>query len=180
MRFLVAREGVGSEAALRLINALFAADELEEAVTLLEQRASLPGTTLEDKLRVAEQLFGGSHFDRALRFYMAVLDVEPENAAALLRVGQIRSWTNDPRGAIPPYDAMLLLSPRVAGRDEVVSALSPFVEAIGEDLMRSANGLVDRDSGKRSPPAAAEALRRWIAERRAAGTIPAGARRQAD
>src|SRR5690606_27713131 len=66
---------------------------------------------------------------------------------------------DDPRGAIPPYDALLLLSPRVADREEVVSALAPLIGAISDDRMRSANGLVDREAGERSPSAAAEALR---------------------
>jgi tetratricopeptide (TPR) repeat protein len=43
---------------------------------------------------------------------MAVLEREPGQPRALLRVGQIRSWTNDPRGAIP------FLEKRLETRDE--------------------------------------------------------------
>ncbi|MHC4973894.1 MAG: tetratricopeptide repeat protein [Planctomycetota bacterium] len=100
-RRLAKHDGLESEATLHLIDALFAVEEYEEAVAWLEKRAALPGATVEDRLHVAEQLFGQQYFDRALRFYGAVLDVEQDHPVALLRTGQIRSWTNDPRGAIP-------------------------------------------------------------------------------
>ena len=64
----------------------------------------------------------------------------------------------DPEQAIPPYDAMLLLSPRAGRRPDVVAALEPLVGAIDDEAMRSANGLVDRTEGKRSPSAAARVL----------------------
>jgi tetratricopeptide (TPR) repeat protein len=100
-RRLAKHDGLESEATLHLIDTLFAVEEYEEAVVWLEKRAALPGATLEDRLHVAEQLFGQQYFDRALRFYGAVLDLEEDQPVALLRTGQIRSWTNDPRGAIP-------------------------------------------------------------------------------
>lgn len=99
--WLAEREGPGSESALRLIDVLFAADRIPEAMDWLERRANLPETSMEDRLHVAEQLFGNEQLDRALKFYVAVLESRPDQPLALLRVGQIRSWTNDPRGAIP-------------------------------------------------------------------------------
>jgi len=99
--WLSQKEGLRSPATLRLVDALFAAGRTDEAVTLLEKRAHLPGATLEEQLAVAEQLFASERLDRSLRFYMAVLDFEANHPLALLRAGQIRSWTNDPRGAIP-------------------------------------------------------------------------------
>ena len=97
----MAVEGVGSVPTLRLVDTLFATGEYADAMSWLEKRAALPDATLEDRLRVAEQLFSNLLYDRALRFFTAVLDLDSTNAQALLRVGQIRSWTNDPRGAIP-------------------------------------------------------------------------------
>lgn len=111
-RRLAKHDGLASEATLQLIDALFAVEEYEEAIAWLEKRAALPGATVEDRLHVAEQLFGQQYFDRALRFYAAVLDVEENHPVALLRSGQIRSWTNDPRGAIP------FLERRLAATDE--------------------------------------------------------------
>jgi tetratricopeptide (TPR) repeat protein len=109
-RRLAEHEGLESEATLHLIDTLFAVHEYEEAVRWLEKRAALPGATLEDRLHVAEQLFGQQYFDRALRFYAAVLDLEKDNPVALLRTGQIRLWTNDPRGAIPYFERRLACS----------------------------------------------------------------------
>jgi len=109
---LVRREGLESDATLRLIDALMAAGKLEEAMGWLEKRAALPGATVEDRLEVATGLFDAGHYDRALRFFMAVLDEQPERPGALLRVGQIKLWTNDPRGAIP------FLERRLSATDE--------------------------------------------------------------
>ncbi|MHC4818202.1 MAG: tetratricopeptide repeat protein, partial [Planctomycetota bacterium] len=54
-RRLAEHDGLESEATLRLIDALFAVEEYEEAVVWLEKRAALPGATVEDRLHVAEQ-----------------------------------------------------------------------------------------------------------------------------
>jgi osmoprotectant transport system permease protein len=68
---------------------------------------------------------------------------------------------DDPLGAIPPYDAVLLLAPERARDERVHSALAPLIRAIPVELMRAANLLVDRDTAKLSPAQAAE----WLAER---------------
>lgn len=65
---------------------------------------------------------------------------------------------DDPRRAFPPYDAVLLLSPRVASDARVIRALSPLVGAIPVERMRQANLMVDRDHDKKSPAEAA----RWL------------------
>jgi osmoprotectant transport system permease protein len=64
----------------------------------------------------------------------------------------------DDRYAFPPYDAIILLSPRVAGDDRVVASLRPLVGAIDVGRMRQANLLVDRDEDKKSPSEAARFL----------------------
>ncbi|MFD1788021.1 ABC transporter permease/substrate-binding protein [Sphingomonas floccifaciens] len=68
---------------------------------------------------------------------------------------------SDPRGAIPRYDAILLLSPKRAGDTRFIDALRPLLNAIPVAAMREANYLVDRDTDKRSPDDAA----RWLATR---------------
>jgi len=45
----------------------------------------------------------------------------------------------DPMHAIPPYDAILLLSPRSAHDEAVIAALKPLIGAIPVALMRAAN-----------------------------------------
>ncbi|MHC4959006.1 MAG: tetratricopeptide repeat protein [Planctomycetota bacterium] len=108
--YFVEKEGVRSDSTMRLIDTLFAAGRVEDAVAWLERRANLPDATIEEQLTAADQLFGTQHLDRSLRFYMAVLDEQPDHQTSLLRVGQIRSWTNDPRGAIPFLERRLELS----------------------------------------------------------------------
>ncbi len=65
----------------------------------------------------------------------------------------------DPEGALPSYDAMLMLSPRIAGEKGVIAALQPLIGAISVEAMREANFAVDREgAGKLTPKQAAEAL----------------------
>lgn len=69
----------------------------------------------------------------------------------------------DPREALPSYDAMLMLSPRIAGDEALIAALQPLVGAISVEAMREANYAVDReDEGKMSPVDAAAELARKI------------------
>lgn len=67
----------------------------------------------------------------------------------------------DPRHAIPPYDAVILISPKRAKDKVFVEALRPLVGSIGADRMRQANYMVDRETGKATPEAAA----RWLERR---------------
>lgn len=64
----------------------------------------------------------------------------------------------DNRRAMPPYDALILLSPQVANRADVVAALAPLVGAIPVQLMQKANFMVDRDLDKKTVRETAEWL----------------------
>ena len=64
----------------------------------------------------------------------------------------------DPRGALPPYDAVILISPKRAGDGRLIGALKPLLGKIDANAMRRANLLVDRDADKQSPAQAAAAL----------------------
>lgn len=64
----------------------------------------------------------------------------------------------DPRGALPPYDAVILISPRRTGDRRLLEALRPLVGAIPVEAIREANFSVDRDQDKATPAEAAEAL----------------------
>ncbi len=71
---------------------------------------------------------------------------------------------DDPREALPSYDAILMLSPRVADDEKLVEALQPLIGAISVEVMREANFAVDREGeGKLSPKQAAEQLAAKIA-----------------
>ncbi|WP_336958011.1 ABC transporter permease/substrate-binding protein [Sphingobium aquiterrae] len=67
----------------------------------------------------------------------------------------------DPRGAIPGYDALLLVAGRRMKDRHFVRTLTPLLGRIGVEPMRQANYRVDRDSAKQSPEAAAI----WLARR---------------
>jgi osmoprotectant transport system permease protein len=68
----------------------------------------------------------------------------------------------DPARAFPPYDAVLLLSPRAAELPSVVQALEPLIGAISVGQMRRANQMVDRDAEKRTPEQAASWLLSFV------------------
>jgi osmoprotectant transport system permease protein len=65
---------------------------------------------------------------------------------------------SDPRAAIPPYDAVVLLSPKRAGDPRLRAALTPLLGKIPVEAMRAANYSVDRDQGKQTPAQAARVL----------------------
>jgi osmoprotectant transport system permease protein len=64
----------------------------------------------------------------------------------------------DPRHALPPYDAVVLISPKRANDQRLIGALKPLIGKIDVAAMRAANLTVDRDQGKATPAEAAKAL----------------------
>jgi osmoprotectant transport system permease protein len=94
--------------------------------------------------------------------YRALASGEADVISAFSSDGRIAAdrlvVLSDPRGAIPPYDAVVLVSPRRAGDRRLLDALAPVVGAVSVDAMRAANYSVDRDDGKVTPAQAARAL----------------------
>ena len=68
----------------------------------------------------------------------------------------------DPRHALPPYDAVLLISPKRAADARLLGALKPLIGKIPVEAMRAANQSVDRDANKVSPAQAAQALEQQL------------------
>ena len=66
----------------------------------------------------------------------------------------------DPREALPSYDAIVLLSPRVADDTDLIETLRPLLGSIDVETMREANYTVDRQDNKWSPERAGE----WLLE----------------
>jgi osmoprotectant transport system permease protein len=64
----------------------------------------------------------------------------------------------DPKGAVPAYDAVVLISPRRAGDPRLLAALRPLIGRIPVEAMRQANLSVDRDRDKATPQEAAATL----------------------
>jgi osmoprotectant transport system permease protein len=102
----------------------------------------------------------GVHFARSTTFdpallYEAVSRGEVDAISAFSSDGRIAAnrlvTLDDPAGALPPYDATILLGARVANDPHVACALEPLHVSV--ELMRQANAMVDRD--KQSAGAAA-------------------------
>jgi osmoprotectant transport system permease protein len=53
---------------------------------------------------------------------------------------------DDPLQALPPYDAVLLLSGDASRKPLLVSTLQPLIGAIDDDQMRRANNMVDSEN----------------------------------
>lgn len=67
---------------------------------------------------------------------------------------------DDPRHAVPPYDAIVLIAPRRANDSALREALRPLIGAISVDAMRAAN-LRAASGGDQAAP---EAVARWLWE----------------
>ena len=95
--------------------------------------------------------------------YGAVRDGQVDLISAYTTDGRIAAYDlvvlDDPAHILPPYDAVILLSPRAAAMPGLAAALAPLVGAIDGDAMRGANRLVDLEH---QTPAQAAA---WLATR---------------
>jgi osmoprotectant transport system permease protein len=87
-------------------------------------------------------------FDPAL-LYEAVARGEVDVISAFTSDGRIAAYDlvvlDDPAAALPSYDAMILLGPRIADDRRVLCALEPLRGALPVELVRQANLRVDRD-----------------------------------
>ncbi len=94
--------------------------------------------------------------------YRALEDGEVDVISAFSSDGRIAAdrlvVLTDPKHAIPPYDAVILISPRRARDARLVAALRPLVGAIPLAAMQAANLSVDRDADKQTPTQAAATL----------------------
>lgn len=157
------------------------------ALAMRRGRATELGVrTLDDLARVAPQLtlasdieflgrpewraveaayglrFGKSRSFAPTFMYRAIADGSADVLSAFSSDGRLAALDlvtlADPKGAFPNYDAVLLLSARAAENAGVTAALSPLIGAIPLPQMQKANLMVDRDTDKRTPEAAA----RWL------------------
>ncbi|MBV7258813.1 ABC transporter permease/substrate-binding protein [Erythrobacter crassostreae] len=107
--------------------------------------------------------FGGNRNFSPTFMYNALRSGEADVISAYTSDGRIAAdrliVLDDPQEALPSYDAMLMMSPRIAGEEEIANALRPLLDAISVEAMRKANFAVDREGeGKLSPKDAAAAL----------------------
>ncbi|HEY2179858.1 MAG TPA: ABC transporter permease/substrate-binding protein [Caulobacteraceae bacterium] len=94
--------------------------------------------------------------------YRALADGEADVISAFSSDGRIEAdhlaVLTDPRHALPPYDAVILVSPQRAHDARLLAALRPLIGAIDVTAMREANYSVDRDADKLTPARAAANL----------------------
>jgi osmoprotectant transport system permease protein len=110
--------------------------------------------------------FGRERQMQAEFMYPAAAAGEVDVISAYTSDGRIAEFglavLDDPKQAIPPYDAILLVSPKRAKDAAFLAALRPLIDAIDVETMREANR---RASGGATP----EAVARWLKERIAKG-----------
>ncbi|MGA9796621.1 MAG: ABC transporter permease/substrate-binding protein [Rhizomicrobium sp.] len=94
--------------------------------------------------------------------YRAVQNRDVDVITAFSSDGRIAQYDlkllSDPKSALPPYDAVLLISRKHAHDEKLIAALKPLIGAIDLKTMQQANLMVDRDSDKKSP----EETARWL------------------
>ncbi|MBV9347885.1 MAG: ABC transporter permease/substrate-binding protein [Pseudolabrys sp.] len=98
--------------------------------------------------------FRGQRQMQAEFMYPALADGQVDVIAGYTSDGQIVRFgltvLQDPKSAIPPYDALLLVSPKRAADEKFITALKPLINAITVEAMREAN----RKAAEGMPPAA--------------------------
>ena len=181
------REWLRSERGIELLGDL--GFENAYALAMRRDHANELGIkTIDDLVRQAPQLaIGGDYefFDRpewaalrdayGLRFrnrrqmdstfmYGALVNGDVDVISAFSSDGRIARFDllvlEDPKQALPPYDAVLLASPRRAEDQDLRRALSPIIGRIDVELMQQTNLRADRDEDKETPAQAA----RWLWE----------------
>ena len=101
---------------------------------------------------------------RRISCISALVDGDVDVISAFSSDGRIAQYdlklVADPKHALPPYDAVLLVSPRHANDEKFLSALKPLLGAIDLTTMQRANLMVDRPDDKRTPEQAAT----WLSQ----------------
>jgi osmoprotectant transport system permease protein len=97
--------------------------------------------------------------------YAAVASGEVDVIAGYTSDGLIAKYDlvalDDPRHAIPPYDAILLLAPKRAGDERLQAALKPLLGKIDIATMREANLRAAGNDANSSP----DAVAKWLWEK---------------
>jgi osmoprotectant transport system permease protein len=94
--------------------------------------------------------------------YRAIMEGSVDVISAFSSDGRIAADNlvvlSDVKGAIPSYDAVILISPRRRNDEALRAALTPLIGAIPVERMRQANYMLDRDTGKATVREAAKFL----------------------
>ncbi|MCP3476323.1 ABC transporter permease/substrate-binding protein [Bradyrhizobium sp. CCGUVB1N3] len=97
--------------------------------------------------------------------YAAVASGEVDVIAGYTSDGLIAKYDlvalDDPKNAIPPYDAILLLAPKRAGDERLKAALKPLIDRIDIADMREANLRASGNDANSSP----DVVAKWLWEK---------------
>jgi osmoprotectant transport system permease protein len=108
------------------------------------------------------------HFERQRQFqsdfmYRALAGGDVDAITAFSSDGRIAQYhlklLGDPKHALPPYDAVILIDAKHAHDQRLIAALKPLIGAIDLKTMQRANLMVDRQTNKRTPEQTAD----WLA-----------------
>jgi osmoprotectant transport system permease protein len=112
--------------------------------------------------------FGANRNFSPTFMYNALQSGEADVISAYTSDGRIAADSllvlDDPQGAFPAYDAIVLVAPDRAENARLIGALEGLIGAIDVDAMRAANYSVDREADKKTPAAAARDLARAIGD----------------
>jgi osmoprotectant transport system permease protein len=101
--------------------------------------------------------------------YEAVAAGEADVISAFSSDGRIMQYDlvvlEDPKQSLPPYDAILLVSPRRAQDEKFLAALKPLIGAIDVETIREASLLADRAENRQTPEGAARWLKQKIGKK---------------
>jgi osmoprotectant transport system permease protein len=120
--------------------------------------------------QVYDVKFGTERQYQSNFLYRAVASGDVDVISAFSSDGRIAQYDlkilPDPRGALPPYDAVLLVSPARANDANFIAALKPLVGAIDLARMQRSNLMADREIDKQSPEEIAAGVDSFVVHRR--------------
>jgi osmoprotectant transport system permease protein len=100
--------------------------------------------------------------------YRAITGGDVDVITAFSSDGRIAQYgltlLSDPKGALPPYDAVVLVGPAYTHDRALLDALRPLIGKIDLATMQKANLMVDRATDKKTPAQTARWLDRRIAQ----------------
>jgi osmoprotectant transport system permease protein len=193
-RFLQQRDGIVCLGSLGFENAYaIAVREATARERHLISIGDLASAAPRGKIGGDHQFFGRPEWKRVREFYGVAFAKEVPMDPGLMyealskgSVDAISAYSSDgrivtdrlviledPKRALPPYDALILISAQAAAKPGLRQALEPLIGAVPVELMREANRQVDQDHA--SAPEAARWLAGQIASVTASATATASA-----
>ena len=106
--------------------------------TVTAQQAAPAAPTAEDLLRAAREAYWSNEYDRAIEFYQALIQQEPNNLAAQGELANVYWWQGNTQKASELFSQ---LAPKLAaqGRQQEALNMKLYVEMVNPALAKSMN-----------------------------------------